>query len=234
MAFCPNCGRKIEDESVGCPVCNAKHESENNFENPTSFEVKDNQVVADNKPKKSKNGGVGIVIGAIAVVALVGVLAVSLLGGGGYKKAINNYVDFTYKGDVSKLSSLAPSSYWENIEEEHDMKVKDILDEKEEVFESLKEEMEDYYGEKIKVSYKVIEEEKMEKDDLKEVKEHLKDYYDIPKKSVTDAYELEIELSIKGSEDEDEEEIDAVVVKIDGDWYLLSEYYSFVIPGLYF
>ena len=25
MSYCPNCGRKIEDESVGCPYCNAEN-----------------------------------------------------------------------------------------------------------------------------------------------------------------------------------------------------------------
>ena len=29
MSYCPNCGRKIEDESVGCPYCNAENTQSN-------------------------------------------------------------------------------------------------------------------------------------------------------------------------------------------------------------
>ena len=37
MSYCPNCGRQILDESLGCPVCNVKNNTDPSW---TSFDGK--------------------------------------------------------------------------------------------------------------------------------------------------------------------------------------------------
>lgn len=44
MSYCPNCGRQILDESLGCPVCNVKNNTDPSW---TSFDGKAEEVKAE-------------------------------------------------------------------------------------------------------------------------------------------------------------------------------------------
>lgn len=229
MAFCPNCGRKIEDETKGCPVCDAKPETNNQANDPMTSNFNNFNVAS--KPKAAGNKNLGVIIAAAVALVLIIVLIVSVAGGKPYEKAIDNYFDIAFSGKLDNLKNMAPEAYWEYMEEEYDVDVDDMIDELEDGIEDLVEMMEDEYGKNIKVSYKITDAERFDEDDLKDVKEEMKDNYDISKKSVTDAYELELETKIKGSEDDDEDEVEMYVVKIDGKWYCMTEYYDFMVPG---
>ena len=54
------------------------------------------------------------------------------------------------------------------------------------------------------------------------MKDNIKSTYDIPKKDVTDAVEMEVEMTIKGDDDKDSDDITLYAVKIDGDWYICN------------
>lgn len=231
MAFCPNCGRKIEDETKGCPVCDAKKETASQTNEPLTSNFNNNFGV-ENKPKPAGNKNFGIIIGAAVALILVIVLIVSVTGGKPYEKALDNFFSITMTGKLDKLKDMAPPSYWEYVEEEYDVDVDDMIDELEDTMDELIEEIEDEFGKNIKLTYKVTDADRFDEDDLKDVKDEMKDNYDISKKSVTDAYELEVELKMKGSEDSDEDEVEIYVVKIDGKWYVMSEYYDFMVPGV--
>ena len=58
---------------------------------------------------------------------------------------------------------------------------------------------------------------------LKNIQEGLKDNYDIPKKSVTKGYKVDVDMTIKGKDDEDTNETTLYIVKIKGDWYVCSQ-----------
>ncbi len=226
MAFCNNCGSYIEDETKSCPVCNSIPD-DNNKKNNLNASNAFNSV----KTKVAGNKKLALVIGVIAVVLVI-VLVISLFGGKGYEKAVDKYIDVMLKGNVEKVKDLAPEAYWDYLEDTYDVDIDDLVEELEETSEDMLEAFEDEYGERIKISYKVTDADRFDEDDLKDVKDALKDKYDIAKKSVTDAYELEIELKIKGSDDEDEDEMELYAVKVDGKWYVMSEYYSFLVPGM--
>ena len=76
--------------------------------------------------------------------------------------------------------------------------------------------LEDGYGKNIKVSYKVTKEDKLTESELNKIREGANSKYEITRKSITEGYEM----TIKGDDDEMTSEGSAVVVKINGSWYL--------------
>ncbi len=173
--------------------------------------------------KKNVIMAAGIGGGALLVLILIIVLVCS---SGGYTKPLDNYVDLM-EGDISVIADMAPEAYWEYYEDELDMDIDDALDNYEDLYEdSILESMEEEYGEGISISYDVLEKKELKESKLDDIRDGLKSNYDIPKKSVTDGMKLEVELTIEGDEDEDSDEMTVYVAKIDGDWYMVSEYGS--------
>ena len=81
--------------------------------------------------------------------------------------------------------------------------------------------LEDEYGDDIKVSYKIKDKEKIDKDDLEDLEDDIKDTYD-EKVKVSKGYELKIEMKIKGDDDKEKDTTKIKVYKIDGDWCLMD------------
>ena len=178
-----------------------------------------NAFVAKLKNKDKK--AIGITAGIVVVLILIVVLVICL-GGGGPEKALDNYISVLYNGKVNKLEKLAPAEYWEYLEDESDVSMKDVEEQMEELNKTLIRGLEDEYGDNIKVSYKILEKDDASSSDLDEMKDYIKSNYDIPKKSVTDAVELEVELTVRGDDDEETTESTFYAVKVGGDWYICS------------
>ena len=138
------------------------------------------------------------------------------------EKALDNYISVVCNGKVNKLEKLAPAEYWECLEDENDVSMKDAEEQMEELNKTLIRGLEDEYGDNIKVSYKILEKGDASSSDLDEMKDYIKSNYDIPKKSVTDAVELEVELTVRGDDDEETTESTFYAVKVDEDWYICS------------
>lgn len=77
------------------------------------------------------------------------------------------------------------------------------------------------YGKNIKITYKITDKEKIDKDDLKKIE---KSYQKKNKKAkVTDGYKVTLDMKIKGSKDDDKNNGTEInVLKIDGKWYVLG------------
>ncbi len=226
MAFCPKCGKPFEENASNCAYCGAR-----NPDAPAaSVNPKVNEIV--NKAKSLNKKNIAILAGAVVAVIVVISLLVTLIGSSGYKKAIDNFFDFTIKGDVDVLEDLAPEDFWEELEDEYDVKLKDIKKELEDSFEEQLEDLEDEYGKNLKVKWKVIDKEELDEDDLDDLKDTLKDTYGTAKKSVKKALEVEIEATLKGRDDEDTDEQEMILVKIGNKWYISSifsmlKYYAY-------
>lgn len=221
--FCGYCGAELPDDALKCPSCGADLGA---GQGNTSDKVKDKAIDIFNRIKTDKKL-LSIVIGAIALVIVL-IIVLCCAFGGGYKKAINNYLDVTIYGKYDKIEKLAPASYWKYYEDEYDMDVDDVIDNYEDVYENVIEYLEDDYGKDIKVDYKITDEDELSEKKLKRISDNLKDEYNIPKKSVTKGYKIDLEITIKGDDDEDTDETTLYAVKIDGDWYLCDEYGDFV------
>ena len=83
------------------------------------------------------------------------------------------------------------------------------------------------YGAGYTMSYVVVEEEKLDKEDLTALAKTIQTNWGISASSITEGYEVEIDITAKGSKKTTSDEIDCIVVKIDGAWYCVNEYGSF-------
>jgi len=168
--------------------------------------------------KKDKKKLIIPAVAAVVVIALIIVLISSL--GGGYKSALDNYYKKFLIGKATEktIKNMYPEEYWE----ENDIDPEDSWESYEEYSEDMVESLEDEYGENLRVSYKITDKDKMDKDDLKDLADELHDSWGVKKKSVKQAYELELDLTIKGSDDEETDEVEIVVVKIGSKWYIVN------------
>ncbi|MFA5658886.1 MAG: hypothetical protein WC900_06340, partial [Oscillospiraceae bacterium] len=127
----------------------------------------------------------------------------------------NNYmckpIDNMIKGIENQDADIFLSAYPEFLADQMDSYIDD--DTMEDMYDSF----EDEYGKNIKISYKVTDKDKLDKDDLTDYEEEIDDYYD-EKVDIAEGYEVEVELTIEGDDDNDNDDTDFVVLKIDGDW----------------
>lgn len=128
-----------------------------------------------------------------------------------YEKPIANLVEGIQDADAEKFLSAFPPFISEEME---DLFTDEIL---EQALELAKEE----YGENIKMTYKVVDEEELSEEDLEEMAEEILEYYD-EEVEITKGYELEVELTTKGDDDEEVEEDSFEVYEIDGEYYILE------------
>ncbi len=219
--FCPKCGTQMNDNEVFCQKCGAKYEQANA---PVANAPKQNNVVNDMIAKakgSNKNLLVGVVAVAVVVIALI--VLISSIFTSSYKDPIDNMIDVMFEGKVKKIEKLAPKEYWKYMEEEFDTELDEIIEQAEESIEYMMEMYEEEYGKNIKVKYKITDKDTLSDKKLDDIKEGLKDNYDIAKKSVKKAYKLEVEMTIKGKDDEDTDESDMIVAQIGNGWYIVSE-----------
>ena len=209
--FCKNCGAQIPDDSAVCSNCGTSTAPAKSAEG--SFDV--NALV-------KKVTGNKYFIPAVAGVAalLVIILLVSTLGGNAKVKPIKNYYNSILNEDLDKFLSLFPEEVIEYKEDWYD----DYEEYVEDSLEGTIEYWEDEYGKNLKNKVKVNDNEKMDEDDLDDLKDLLKDNYDLSKKSVTEAWEIECDITFAGKDDEDTDDYDFVVFKYEGKWYLHPSY----------
>lgn len=226
--FCRQCGAQLEDDAVKCEACGAEIKpAEETVQQPADAQAQADAPGAENgenanpnppAPKKLSTRNIAI-IAAAAVVVIV-VLIVALTAGGGYKSAINNYIDVMIKGQVNKLDKLAPQAYWDYYEDTYDMDIDDLERDAEDVVDTVIDLLEDEYGDNVRVSYKVTKEDKLTDSKLNEIREGVNDRYELARKSVTEGYDIDADITVKGDDDEMTSETSAYIVKIDGGWYL--------------
>lgn len=200
--FCKQCGNQMADNEVVCASCGASQE-------PIPQDVI-NSAAAEEGKTKSGNGKFIAIIVAIVVIILI-VLKL-IFGTAAYEKPLKNFFDGIEDKDGGKIEEAFPEFYGDKMTKLYDFD--DLAD-------TLYNHLEDEYGKNIKISYKVKDKEKIDKDDLEDIEEEIKDTYD-EKVKVSKGYELELEIKVKGKKDKDKNKSEIEVYKIDGDWYLMS------------
>lgn len=207
--FCKNCGAQIPDDSAVCSNCGTSTAPAKSAEG--SFDV--NALV-------KKVTGNKYFIPAVAGVAalLVIILLVSTLGGNAKVKPVKTYWSSILAEDYDKLMSVFPEEVVEYNEDNH--WYGDYEEYVENYIESTIGDWEDEYGKDLKIKIKLTDKEKLDEDDLDDLKDDLKDIYDISKKDIKEAWELEFDITIKGKEDNDTDDFELIVFKYAGKWYL--------------
>lgn len=103
--------------------------------------------------------------------------------------------------------------------EESDYDVEDFQDLKYELSEQLQDQMstlDDYMGEGWKFSYEITNDEKVEGDDLDDIKKG----YEEANFKISAARNVEIEISIKGDKNEETVPMEIALIKSGRNWYL--------------
>ena len=199
--FCTGCGKPIEGNPAFCTGCGKPL---NGAPAP---------VAPAAAPAKPVNKGLLFgLIGGIGGALILVILLIVLLGGGGYTDAIDNYVDFMLSDSVSKgqLADLAPEEFWEEAGGLD--KAAGMLG-----MVSPRAMLEEEYGEGLRITYDILDENDLSKKELAEINEDLEDDYGL---EATAGVEIEVEMSIEGEDDEDSDTTTMVIVEIDGEWYV--------------
>lgn len=223
--FCKNCGVEMEENTVLCTNCGAIEKRSEILPEEVRIERSPViQVVEKVTRTVKENPKFFAFCGAVVAIFLVIVVLVSnLLGGGGYKKAVKNYMDVSFKGKADKIEKLAPKEYWDFIKKENkEFTVEELIKATEERSDATLKALEDKFGEKAKVKYKIIDKDKLSKRKLNKIKESIEDEFGINKKLVKACCQVDVELSVKGSKDEFEDETEMTLIKIGGSWYVVQ------------
>lgn len=225
--FCESCGAQMEDNASQCPTCNAAASAVNatanvaEANNTTATEdVKNNidsgTVGGATSPvttsSNNKNKIIAIAAGAFAFLIFLSVV-VSVLGGG-YKKPLDNFCKAFNKEDAKYLVKAYPEIF---VEEYEYMDEDDLEDDLEYSLDKLV----DRYGKNIKLSYKINDKDKIDKDDLEELEDNLEYMLDETVK-ISRGWELEVEFTVKGKKRKRTKKVDVNVLKVDGKWAIVE------------
>ncbi len=118
--------------------------------------------------KKGKAGLIIALVAIVAIIAVVVVLCVTLLGGG-YKKVLKENVKLINEHEESD-EPFAKLSDVDGIVYELYDKMNSIMEmeDTDSAYEKSIEILEDEFGDDYKVTYKIVEKEKVDKDDLED------------------------------------------------------------------
>jgi len=210
--FCENCGAEMEDNQVVCPNCgNGTAEEVKATVEEKANDVKETVVETTTETKttlKSNNVKNYAIIGGIAAAVVIIIAIIISIVSSAWKKPIDNYFKGMQKGDLKTYEKAFPDFYNDkmNLDEDYMEKMKDNL--------------EDEYGEKIKITYKVTKKENIKKDDLSKVQEYIEKVYDEDVK-ISAGKEVKVKATIKGKDDSDTDTQKMYIYKINGKWKLL-------------
>ncbi len=131
-----------------------------------------------------------------------------------YSEAIENYIDARC-GDFDAYKAMAPDAYWDALEDE-DYDIEEAFDQMTSVA------IDD-------VEVEITDEEKLDTDDIEEFVEqfNMHSQYELDADDISKAYGVEAEITVKMDDSNALLENEWVAVKIDGEWYLATEFGSF-------
>ncbi len=238
--FCGQCGAQLNDNATFCTNCGASITPQQTAAQQTSAPVSGFQQAAQNinmntikdavsmeniKNLKSKPNKLTIAILGIllALIIILVIILCAIFGGGSYKTPIDNLVKVYNKGDGDALEDLMPP-YYDDMSEALSGLADVDFDEK---AEEIRDEFEDEFGEDAKMSYEIIDKEKLDDDELDDYNAmssltSLLSDKKASKYEVTKAYQLTVKFTVEGDDDDSSEKMDIVVGKMDGEWCLLD------------
>lgn len=206
---CPACGAPLDPSVKFCGSCGSQVEPAQPAVMPDYSGAV--QPAAKAGGSKSKL----LIIAAVAVVAVAVVLFLIFGGSGGPggspEDAVENFLDSTFSADVDGILSVVPEELAEEALDDMDP------DEMEEYLQEMLDGIESFG---VRYSYEILETDDVSKSELKELKEHYEDEYDI---EVTDAQVVEVELNVESDFGDQSESMEFTVIEIGGDWYIEVE-----------
>ncbi|MBP3502638.1 MAG: zinc ribbon domain-containing protein [Clostridia bacterium] len=210
--FCENCGSELKDTDNVCPNCGAAVEKTTKKDVKKDVKLKNEQEQTVNTNESKKNTKTFAIIGGAAALVVILLVIIIALCSGGYKKPLDYMCKGMQKADSKTFLKAFPAVMTEDLEDSID---NDYLEKQLESFE-------DEYGKNIKITYKILDKEKIDKEDLEDLQENLEDKYEDSKKKckVSAGYKLSVKMTIKGKDDKETDTSTINVYKIGGKWCL--------------
>ncbi len=223
--FCEKCGAPNQEDAVFCESCGAALKgdavvgagyAEPDMTGDVSF---DEPAKKDDLKKWFIIGGAALGGLIITLILIFGIgCATGCISCGGPESVVKTVISAREKGDFDKVVSIMPKPYQEYLKDN-----KTIRD-------RMKESVEEGTEDIKKISYKITDKDKMDKDDVEDLEdsinaslEFMGDDYDEVK--ISQAYEVEVEITTEYDDkdmDEEEEEVTFRVYKSGGKWYIAN------------
>lgn len=210
--FCGKCGTNIPEGGVVCPACGT----------PTGA------APAAESGKKPVNKNLLIaIIGVVAVIALV-VILISSCGGGNPESMAKDYVNALLSGDGEDIwdacnmeAALALAIEAGEIDEDDADDIKEeTIENFDELAEWRQEYMEDLYGDDWSYDLEVTKVKEMKNSELRECEDDINS--DDTDFEVEEGCYVTVKATFEGDEDDGKDKYTVVLVKIDGDWMIIS------------
>lgn len=228
--FCPSCGRANPDEAKFCEGCGAalaapvaqqveEYAAEPEYTYSPEYET---PAPSNNNPLKLI---LAIAIPVVAIALVVGILFGLDVFTHKSEKAVKKAMLATLKGDGEALYEVTvdPHMLEEMLDSEYSDydDEADVIDEFKDRAEDIRDNLEDEYGDNLKLKeFKVKKVTKYKKDEIKELAEYLEEEYDYDDGALQDVRVLKVKTTIKGSDDDESNTDEIVVTKIKGKWYV--------------
>lgn len=174
MRFCVNCGRQLRDGEVcSCQQPAAKHATKTG-----------KGLFAGGDAKKTLSKYWPFLAGGVALIAIVLVLCLAL-GGGSYKTPVDDIIR-TINDRETDLVKIARRVLPDFVEGEayrlyQDIKdadgFDDIQDEAEDMLQYAYDELEDYFGRNVTITYEIVEKEELSKRELRKAEKAIGGLY---------------------------------------------------------
>lgn len=228
--FCTKCGATLDDNAAFCTTCGAKFDTA-----APAAKADENASIIDKVKANANAEGIKSLsanpnftkylgIGVVAVVAIIILCILISVLSSGWKTPIKKYFKAIEEKDGEIYMETIHETSLKNTKKAYDWTNKEQKEYYDESVESTYDYLEEEYGKKLKISYKIIDKEELEDDDLKDYEDLLEDSWDEKSLDVSKGYEVDVEVKVKGNDDDDDS-IDGefVVLKVDGDWCLVSK-----------
>ncbi len=156
------------------------------------------------------------------VLILAMILSLSACSDKGYEETLELYIEALNDQDAEALLELFPENVIEYmIDEGYGADEDELLVMAQAWMDMYIAECEDICGEDVEFTYEVLGKEKVSGSDLKDLKADYEDDLELKVKAGTT---VEFDLIMEGDDDDDTEDMELVLVKIDGEWYLDLEH----------
>ena len=211
--YCDKCGKSNPEGALNCDYCGAE-----------ITEKKQNNKKESSKTVRLIASGVICVV-VLAVLAWCIIGLVSCVSESASEKAIKNYVKAVNTGKVGTFSDNIVEAYRDIMSENDEKALEGTLN-------SIITHMEGLYGEKVRLSYRVLDKIEHDEKDIKAYEEKINDVIKAKNKKA-EAVEVEalctylLKTNIKGNNDKKESFDKMTVYKVDGKWYSDEGLYIF-------
>jgi len=149
-------------------------------------------------------------------------------GSSSYEAALDLYFK-CMAGEASKaeFKKTKPDQHWSYIEQEEEGSLEESYQAMQEEAADFMEEAEYEVGKNVKITYEVVDKEKLSDDQMEDYRENfdgLKEEYGVNMSGnkLQAVYTLELEVTLKGSEGKESFVVEAEVLQYDGNWFITN------------